>query len=76
MSPATLVAVVLAAAGTPKRGLDFEHAVSAFRAGDYEKAAPAFASLGEALPKMVEACAAALAPHYPPETAVGAAGRQ
>ena len=51
MSPATLVAVVLAAAGTPKRGLDFEHAVSAFRACDYEKAAPAFASLGEALPK-------------------------
>ena len=50
MSPAALVAVVLAAASTPKRGLDFEHAVSAFRAGDYDKAAHAFSSLREVLP--------------------------
>ena len=51
MSPAALVAFVLAAAGTAKGVPDFEHAMSAFRAGDYDKAAHAFASLGEALPK-------------------------
>jgi soluble lytic murein transglycosylase len=51
MSPATLVVLLLATVSAGKRGPDFEHAVAAFRAGDYDKAARAFASLGEALPK-------------------------
>jgi soluble lytic murein transglycosylase len=51
MSPAALVVLVLLVAGTTKGDPDFDHAVSAFRAGDYDKAARAFASLGEALPK-------------------------
>jgi soluble lytic murein transglycosylase len=52
MLPATLVVIVLAASATASKLADeFTHALTAFRAGDYDKAARVLPGLGEALPK-------------------------